>query len=189
MYAVIADPYCYAGTAVLKNIAGLRDAAALERFETAAVAQRALEPLPRGRFGARHYREVHRYLFQDVYRWASGFRTVRISKGDSMFCYPEHIPAQIAALFSELKAKRLLRGLAADAFAVGAAQFLGTLNAIHPFRDGNGRTQLAFLALLADRADRPLAFDRLDPEAFLAAMIVSFHGDERPLARAMRALV
>jgi len=63
-----------------------------------------------------------------------------------MFCYPEHIPAQMGALFADLKAKRFLRNLAPAAFAMGAAQFLGMLNAIHAFRDGNGRTQLAFLA-------------------------------------------
>src|SRR5262245_28163996 len=101
MYEVTRDPYCYAGTTVLKNIPGLRDAVALERFEAIATAQRSDEPFPFGRLSVAHYRAIHRHLFQDVYEWAGQYRTVRISMGDSMFCYPEHIPAQMRALFAD----------------------------------------------------------------------------------------
>jgi cell filamentation protein len=58
---------------------------------------------------------------------------------------------------------------------------LATLNAIHAFRDGNGRSQLAFFAMLAAEADHPLYTDELDPDDFLQAMIASFSGDELPL--------
>jgi cell filamentation protein len=61
------------------------------------------------------------------------------------------------------------------------AYLLAELNAIHPFREGNGRTQLTFLALLADQAGHSLDLDKLDPEATLAAMIKSFKGNEKPL--------
>jgi cell filamentation protein len=56
------------------------------------------------------------------------------------------------------------------------------LNAIHPFREGNGRAQTIFLALLADRAGHPLDLDKLEPKKFLAVMVSSFKGNERPLA-------
>jgi cell filamentation protein len=85
------------------------------------------------------------------------------------------------ALFTDLRRRKHLRGLLPDAFASAAAHFLTILNAIHPFREGNGRTQMSFFALLADQAGHPLALERLDPARFLAAMIRSFHGDERPL--------
>ncbi|MEL6245622.1 MAG: Fic family protein [Pseudomonadota bacterium] len=58
-----------------------------------------------------------------------------------------------------------------------------TLNAIHPFREGNGRTQLAFASALSDHAGHPLDFDKLEPAEFLDAMIISFTGDEGPLAK------
>lgn len=45
-YDAIEDPYCFPGTTLLKNIPGLRDAVALERFETASTTQRSDEPLP-----------------------------------------------------------------------------------------------------------------------------------------------
>jgi cell filamentation protein, protein adenylyltransferase len=74
-----------------------------------------------------------------------------------------------------------MRALSADGFARKAVSFLATLNAVHPFRDGNGRAQLAFMALLADFAGHPLHLDRLKPGEFLTAMVKSFQGDERRL--------
>jgi len=156
MYAAFPDPYCYRGTTVLKNVPGLRDAAALERFETAITAQRAGEPLPSGRLSVQHYQAIHRHLFQDVYRWAGRFRSVRLTKGTSTFCYPEHIKGELQRIFLALRDSDCLRGLDAQSFALAAAHFLSELNAVHAFRDGNGRAQLAFLALLAAR--RPPAF-------------------------------
>lgn len=106
-----------------------------------------------------------------------------------MFCYPEHIAQQIERLFADLRTNRFLRDLSAGEFASGAARFLGTLNAIHAFRDGNGRAQLTFMALLADHAGHPFSLERLDPDAFLAAMIGSFAGNEQPLSAQIRHLI
>lgn len=137
----------------------------------------------------RHYCAIHRHLFQDIYAWAGTFRTVRLGKNSSVFCYPEHIAREMRRLFADLKRDRYFCGLSPNAFADKAARFLATLNAIHPFREGNGRTQTTFLALLADRAGHPLTVDRLRPEPFLAAMIASFNGDEAPLATEIRRLI
>jgi len=92
MYDAEPDPYCYRNSDVLINLPGLRSADQLEAFELVATTQRADEPLPAGRLSVTHYRRVHHHLFQDVYAWAGKFRTVRLSKGASTFCYPEHIP-------------------------------------------------------------------------------------------------
>jgi cell filamentation protein len=181
-YAAIADPYCYPGTTVLKNIPGLRDADALEQFEAISTAQRGEEPLPPGRLSVGHFRAIHRHLFQDVYRWAGRFRSVRISRGDSMFCYPENIELESARLFRKLKERDFLRGREQGQFAAECAHVLAELNAIHAFRDGNGRVQLAFVALLAARAGHPLNLAKLNPQEFLNAMIASFSGNERPLS-------
>jgi cell filamentation protein len=124
-----------------------------------------------------------------VYPWAGAFRTVRLGKGGSAFCYPEHIGREMRGLFDDLKAKQHLRGLSSDEFAREAASFLAMLNAIHPFREGNGRTQMSFLALLATWAGHPLDLERLDPEPFLTSMIESFQGDTGALARNIRGLV
>jgi cell filamentation protein, protein adenylyltransferase len=161
----------------------------LERFESAIVTQRALEPLPRGGLSVSHYRSIHRHLFQDVYRWAGRFRTVRTHKGASTFCYPEYIAGQMKGLFGGLRGADYFSGLSADEFAGEAAHFLATVNAIHPFREGNGRTQNVFLALMAARAGHALDLSRLDEIAFRSAMIESFGGSEEPLAGQIRNLI
>lgn len=189
MYGTVADPYCYPGTTVLRNRLGLTDQALLDAFELDMTTQRASEPLPAGRLSYSHYRAVHRHLFQDVYGWAGRPRTVRIAKGQSTFAYPEHIDREMRRIFRGLRDRRRLRGLSRDAFARGAAAFLAEVNAVHPFREGNGRTQLAFLALLAYRAGHALDLERLDPRAMLSAMIESFAGGSGPLAAQIEGLM
>lgn len=181
MYDAISDPYCYKGTTVLKNVVNLRTQDELDVFEHEAALARSDEPLPAGALDVAHYQAVHHHLFQDVYDWAGEFRTVRISKGGSMFCYPEHILGEMSRLCEQLERDAFLQGLDAEAFAAKAAHFIAELNAIHPFREGNGRTQLSFLAMLADHAGHPLNFDALKPDVFLAAVIRSFGGDEEAL--------
>lgn len=189
IYAAVEDPYLYRGTSVLKNVHGIRDAAALQRFEAISTAARAEEPLPAGRYSVSHFLAVHRHLFQDVYRWAGRPRTIRMSKGGNPFCYPENIRSELRKLFGWLRKERYLRGLSDDQFAPRLAHFLAELNAIHAFREGNGRAQLAFAVVVAAQADHRLHLDRLDPATFLAAMIASFAGDEDALAAEIRGLL
>jgi cell filamentation protein len=181
MYELTDDPYCYPGTSVLKNRRNLRTQAELETFEKFISTQRADEPLPSGRLDYAHYCAMHRHLFQDVYSWAGRIRNVRIAKNGSAFCYPENIDREMRQIFEELHGDNCLRDLDADLFATKAAHFMAQLNAIHPFREGNGRTQNILLMILSDQAGHPLDLDRLDPPAMLHAMIASFGGDEGPL--------
>jgi len=164
------------GTDLLINQAGLRDHATLAALEVEMVTQRLREPLPDGPLGVRYYRAIHRHLFQDVYAWAGRFRTVRIAKQGSAFCYPEHIDREMRRLFTQLAQQKHLRGLEPTAFAAKAAHILAELNAIHPFREGNGRAQISFLVELASRASHPLDQERLEPPEMLHAMVRSFDG-------------
>ncbi len=187
-YAAFDDPYVYKGTTVLKNRLGIRDQETLEAFEVEMSTLRAEEPMPNGRFDAAHYRKIHHFLFQDVYRWAGRYRTVRIAKNQNIFCYPEHISAQIDKLFEQLNHGEHLRTDEFPLFAERAASFLGNLNAIHPFREGNGRTQLAFLGLVAVQVGHPLRLDRIKQETFLPAMVASFTNNLAPLIAELMAL-
>ena len=186
MYDAIIDSYCYEGTTVLRNIPNLRDQAALDAFEVAMTTQRSDEPLPEGCLDVTHYCDIHRHLFQDIYPWAGEVRTVRMSKEKSTFCYPEHIEQEMGTLFGDLNLQNHLQELSEDDFVNHAAHFLSTLNAIHPFREGNGRTQISFLLLLADSASHPLDLDKLVPERFLDTMISSFRGDETQLTSELK---
>lgn len=106
-----------------------------------------------------------------------------------MFCFPENIRTQLQALFAWLADRDYLSGLDANSFSALGAHFLSELNAIHAFREGNGRAQMAFFAMLADRAGHPIDFGRLEPESFLAAMIAAFNGDEGDLAEQIRSFI
>lgn len=181
MYGAHEDPYVYPGTHILKNTENIKDEERLAAFELEVVNVRAMSGVPVGRLDDTHYRQIHKHLFQDVYEWAGNYRTIRIAKGGNWFCYPEHINAQMTSVFSGLSKDNYLKNIDVKDFASSSAKLLADINAIHPFRDGNGRTQLTFLSLLADNAGHAVNLEGLDPEGFLTAMIKSFMGDMRPL--------
>ncbi|MEH2624500.1 cell filamentation protein [Bradyrhizobium sp. AZCC 1719] len=189
MYDAIEDPYTYKNSTVLVNKLDLQNQAELDAFEAEISSARAEEPLPEGSMDFEHYKSIHHHLFQDVYQWAGQPRTVRIAKGGNPFCFPENIEGQANKLFDDLRSADHLRNLDAKTFADQAAHFLAELNAIHAFREGNGRSQLTFFALVADYAGHPLKIEKLNPDAMLAAMIASFDGDERPLADVINDLI
>lgn len=188
-YDAFDDPYCYPGTSVLKNLLNIQEQDTLDAFEVEISTLRAEEPLPEGSFDAAHYRQVHHHLFQDVYEWAGQYRSVRTSKGGNAFCYPEHIPAQMDALFQGLHRGEVFVERSSDLFLQATARFLGELNAIHPFREGNGRSQMAFIGLLGATFGHPFAFERLSRGTFLQATIDSYFGNREPLLVELRKLL
>lgn len=136
------------------------------------------EPLPVGVLDAAHYRAIHRHLFGGVYAWAGRDREIRVSKGASVFCYPEWIEKELDKAFRKLAATGNLQQLSRLEFAKGAASFLSDVNAVHPFREGNGRTMKSFLALLAEQAGHPIDIRRIKTDPYMKAMIAAFNGDE-----------
>jgi cell filamentation protein len=187
-YEAFDDPYLYPGTSVLRNLLDIRDAKALENYEIEISRLRSWERLPEGDFDPTHYCAVHRHLFGDVYEWAGTYRTVRIAKGETMFCYPENIAAQMDALFAGFGGGARFRDVTAEEFVTRLAGFLAELNAIHPFREGNGRTQLAFAGLIGAAFGQPLQLRRVSQRTFLPAMVASFAGDLGPLIAELRLL-
>ena len=185
-YDSMDDPYAYKGSSTLKNKIGLRNSAELESFELEMTALRAQEALPSGNLDARHYTRIHRHIFQDVYAWAGKYRTVLTSKGGNPFCYPDYIDREMDKLFATIG--RTIQAKDENQFFTEAARFLGELNAIHPFREGNGRAQLAFMSLVSQRSQFPLDFSLVRRETFLPAMVASYSGDLGPLIAELRSL-
>ena len=190
MYDVEEDNiYCYPGTAVLKNKLDIKDAEALAGLEAEMSNVQAHVPIQVTALDYDFYRSLHRHLFSEVYDWAGEPRKIRIGKGGNWFCFPENIDTEMNRLFGSLAEKDELRNLDAAEFAKQATHFMAELNAIHPFREGNGRTQLSFLELLADRAGHPLDMEKMNPEAVLDAMIESFAGSEGNLEKVIAGLL
>lgn len=168
------DPYVYPGTDVLKNRPGIRDVDRFRRFEAHAVRLRELELRRQPAappFDLPALQRIHLQLFQDVYAWAGQLRTVKISKAGVPFALPIHIDREAARLFSELRAAQYLQGLPRGGFVDRLAYFLGEVNALHPFREGNGRSQRELFRQIALCAGWDLDFDAMDPEENIASSI------------------
>ncbi len=177
------DPYVYPGTDVLRNMRGIRDGDELERFETRLTYLRGLQlasdPLV-GKYDLSHLRAFHGYLFAGLYEWAGELRTVVLAKTD-LFCLPEHIESYGAEIFGKLAEEDWLRGLGRESFIDRLAHYLGDVNALHPFRDGNGRAQRAFFAQLAADAGFQLDWQLVDPQRNTDASVAAMQGDEAPM--------
>lgn len=115
-------------------------------------------------------------------RWAGETRQIRTGKGGNWFCYPEYIDAEMNRIFGELQSEKHLANCSSvEEFAARAAHYLAEINAVHPFREGNGRCQLTLLYILMQVAGLEMIEDNIDEAAFMNAMIASFMGDEVPL--------
>ena len=106
---------------------------------------------------------------------------MNIAKGGSPFCRIEFIDSEMTRLLNALSNEKHLKGLNYAAVATRAAHYLIELNAIHPFREGNGRTQHAFLGLLLENAGHARDLSKIDPQRLLQAAIDGFNGDEAPM--------
>lgn len=167
----MADPYVLPGTDVLRNRAGITDARVLAGFElTASLARVAeLERRPvEGDFDLPHLRAIHRHIFCDTYDWAGEIRTVDIAKG-MYFCRCDAIESESRRVFGAIANDNYLVGLSREAFIGRLADNWGEVNALHPFREGNTRTQRVFFQQLARVAGWPIDWSKLDYDAFIKA--------------------
>lgn len=185
------DPYIDPASGVLRNLLGITDAGELARAEAALSASRMVDlerrRLPGG-YDLDHLREFHRYILGDVYDWAGELRTVAIAKG-SLFCLPQHLRSYATDVFGRLAAADRLRGLNRDQFISRVAEFLADVNALHPFREGNGRAQRAFFSQLAHDAGHHIDWIRMDPDRNIAATAVAHRGDLAPLTEMLSDLI
>jgi cell filamentation protein len=168
--------YCYPDSDVLINKLNIRDSKRLHEAEKKLCAFRLLELVEnpvKGKFDLKHLAKIHSYLFQDIYTWAGKVRNVDIAKGN-MFCKVEYIQTQAEELFAKLKKENDLRNLDKDEMAVKLAFYFAEINALHCFREGNGRAQREFIRELALNAGYTIHFDVVSNEEMLEASIESF---------------
>lgn len=92
---------------------------------------------------------IHHYLFQDVYEWAGNTRTVNISKDGKPFFEGERFEIGFKYVNSLITDYKNIEINDKKKTARTLAEILDNVNFLHPFREGNGRTQRDFLRLLA----------------------------------------
>jgi cell filamentation protein len=185
------DPYTDPATGVLRNKLGLSRADELETAEreiTHAALIFLRESPVRPGYDLRHLCAIHQRIFGDIYDWAGQLRTVAIAKG-SWFCLPQYIESSAAEVFRALHGEGLLRGLPRDEFTDRLTYYLGEVNAVHPFREGNGRAQRALFEQLASDAGFILDWQHLDAERNIAASAAIMRGDPTLMRKMLDELV
>ncbi|MDE4085483.1 Fic family protein [Planococcus maritimus] len=177
--------YCYPGTDVLVNAFDIRDEDKLKELETVYALYRLSElqlQKPKDPSDLNVFLDIHRCLLQDVYPFAGKLREEMTSKGSSTFAHPKHLAGQLKQLFDELAEEAYLKGLTKDVFIQRLAHYLAELNALHPFREGNGRAVREFARQLALNAGYRLDWARIEePAHIINAFVDSFNKDNERL--------
>lgn len=171
------DKYVYINSEVLKNKFNITDEKELARKERTKSSIRLLEILDgeakiKHTFDLEHLQKIHKYLFQDIYTWAGKIRDVDIAKGDTLFCKAINIDNFSKEIFSKLQKENFFKGITKKEELVEklASLFLD-INALHPFREGNGRTQREFVRELAEERGYNLDFKNISKEEMIELSI------------------
>jgi len=178
------DPYVYSGTSVLINQFGIKDPETLAVVEGRFFVLKSLEPLPVGQWDYEHLKAIHHHFFRDLYSWAGQERTVDLAKDNSYFAHVPFIAATLDQRFKQLKEEYYLQNLPLSTFCERLSYYFNEVNAVHPFREGNGRTQRAFFSSLAEQAGYYLDWKLLATrkEDYLQANVEGFlRADYQPL--------
>jgi cell filamentation protein len=176
---------------VLLNKLGLDTAeelAAAEREITHAALILIRESPVRATYDLPRLCTIQQRIFGDIYEWAGQIRTVAIAKGN-LFCLPQYIESSPAGIFGALRRENFLRGLERSPFIERLTFYLGEVNAVHPFREGNGRAQRAFFEQLARDAGFTLDWQHLDAAQNIEASAAIMRGDAEPMRKMLDMLV
>ena len=173
--------YCYPGTNVLRNKLNIQDLDILHEAERDYSSIRQVELYKKGitgDFSLKHLCSIHRQLFQDIYSWAGELRTVDISKG-TIFCLVPFIEEQFAFLYRKLRKENFLKDITDQKeMAEKLAYYLGEINMIHPFREGNGRTQRIYIEQFCMNNGRfEIDFTEVSKEKMISASVRSAKSD------------
>jgi cell filamentation protein len=185
------DPYTDPVTGILLNKLGLRTAGELESAEreiTHAALILLRESPVRPTYDLPHLCAIHQRIFGDLYEWAGQVRTVAIAKGN-LFCLPQYIESSSADIFRALRGENFLRSLERRLFIDRLTYYLGEVNAVHPFREGNGRTQRAFFEQLARGAGFTVNWQHLNAARNVEASAAIMRGDAGPMRKLLDTLI
>jgi cell filamentation protein len=184
---LVEEPTVYEGTHVLKNKLNERDGDRLSRFERSFTAQRIATAFDLTfPVSAAGYCALHKHIFGDVYDWAGQYRTLDIAKSGAMFARAFAIAGEMDKRFAAFNRARVGE-LTPELFFDRLGEHISELNAIHPFREGNGRTMRAHASLLARDAGLAIDGTKIDPDRWMHASRVSFQtADYRELAQLLR---
>lgn len=171
------DKYVYPDTDVLINKFNCQDADKLREIEALStggnLAYLQLHPI-KGKFDFNHLKEIHRFIFQDIYEWAGKIRTIDIGK-NNLFCRAQFIESYAESVFEDLFISCYDARADRDRYIETLAKYYADLNALHPFREGNGRTQREFARELCIKCGYVFDLTQTTHEEMLDASVRSFN--------------
>ena len=170
---------CYEGTTCLINKFNIQDEvklAELEAMITLAKTSELEQATLSDGFNEDDYRAIHKQLFDTLYDWAGEYRIIDISKKGTAFAGKDDVPVLLTNCFKRLKSLDYFRGLSFDDFVEEVVDIYCTTNYIHPFREGNGRTQRIFLSQLIRYNGYEIHFSKIDTDYLMVATIHAAHG-------------
>jgi cell filamentation protein len=168
--------YCYPNSDVLINKLNIRDYNLLEEADSRYSTQRLLElqtnPIE-GNFDLDHLKNIHYYIFQDLYYFAGKLREEDIIKGNTHFAKYQYIETNAIKLFKELKEENYLIETSFSQFCEKTSYYMAELNIIHPFREGNGRTIREFIRILALKNGYQIKWNSINQKTLFKASVES----------------
>ena len=160
---------------VLRNQLGLKTHERLDEamndYASVEWAGLSMEPPPR-EFDFPYLASIHRRLLGDVVgddvvgHWTGRIRQNAAPMGalntGIVYAREEYVQPGLDEVFGRLHHQRYLTGLDRKRFFGELAESWGYLTQIHPFRDGNTRSQTAFVDRLAVNAGHPIDWMGID---------------------------
>lgn len=179
---------------VLENKLGIHDPQSMKQIEEQIVPLRTAEIYSSfhiNNFDFVALKAIHEKLFSDIYQMAGQVREVDMTKGGNSvpFCYVQFIEQEQQRIFSALKQDGYYVGLTREEFIRKITWLASELNALHPFRDGNGRAIRVFLVLLAANAGYELDYSKVEKEELIGADKEAFGGDVVTLETIFRRII
>lgn len=183
---------CYPGTSVLINKLGIQNQAQLNENETLIVGVKSLQfelaPFPEP-LDFSYYKRLHQFLFGELYEWAGTVRSINLSKQHTHFCSADEIEPLAGQMFGRVEDMSFFCDLPRGSFITELTDFYAGVNYLHPFREGNGRTQRLYFRQLAQRAGHKLDFSAVDSDRMMIATIHAASGVEDTLRELFNEMV
>ena len=183
---------CYEGTFCLINKLGIKDEHLLKELDTSFSVARIGKiennniefPItPDG------YKSIHRFIFEEIYDWAGEYRKINISKKGTFFADYEKIDQLMNNCFKRLSALNYFKDMTRVDYLKNVTDLYQTLNMIHPFREGNGRTERVFITLFVRLADHCANFKRVDEDELMISTIQAAGGVSDNLERVFSRII
>ena len=184
------NTYCYPDTDTLINKLNIHSQRKLLDAETQTVSirlyQLQVQPIS-GNFDFKHLCSIHNHIFQDLYDWAGKPRTVDIAKGNSLFCPSWNIYGYADDVFRNFYKNCRNSSSSQEKFIRVFSTHYADLNALHPFREGNGRSQREFCRELCLQCGYSFDLTHTYKDEMLQASIESLEiGDNKGLESIFR---